>query len=191
MAPTLGILHDFRRPPDNPGGYGAYYAECVAEVEEADRLGLAAVWLSEHHLTTDGFLPSPLAMLAALAVRTRRIELGTNVLLLPLHHPLRVAEDAAVVDLLSGGRLVLGVGQGYAPHEFAAFGVDLRSRPARLGRESRSSAAPGSAARLGSPGAHGRSPRACSGRAPSGASRSCSARWPSGRSTARCAWPTA
>jgi alkanesulfonate monooxygenase SsuD/methylene tetrahydromethanopterin reductase-like flavin-dependent oxidoreductase (luciferase family) len=133
MAPTLGILHDFRRPPDNPGGYGAYYAECVAEVEEADRLGLAAVWLSEHHLTTDGFLPSPLAMLAALAVRTRRIELGTNVLLLPLHHPLRVAEDAAVVDLLSGGRLVLGVGQGYAPHEFAAFGVDLRSRPARLG----------------------------------------------------------
>jgi alkanesulfonate monooxygenase SsuD/methylene tetrahydromethanopterin reductase-like flavin-dependent oxidoreductase (luciferase family) len=132
MGPTLGILHDFRRPLAHPDSYSAYYAECVAEVEEADRLGFACVWLSEHHATPDGFLPSPLAMAAALAVRTRRIAIGTNILVLPLHHPLRVAEDAAVVDLLSDGRLVLGIGQGYAPQEFAAFGVDRRSRAARL-----------------------------------------------------------
>jgi alkanesulfonate monooxygenase SsuD/methylene tetrahydromethanopterin reductase-like flavin-dependent oxidoreductase (luciferase family) len=131
-VPTFGILHDFRQPLPWSCGMAAYYAECLAEVEAADRLGFASVWLSEHHGTRDGFLPAPLTVAAALAARTQRIAIGTNVLVLPLHHPLRVAEDAAVLDLLAGGRLVLGVGQGYAPREFELFGVDRTARARRL-----------------------------------------------------------
>jgi alkanesulfonate monooxygenase SsuD/methylene tetrahydromethanopterin reductase-like flavin-dependent oxidoreductase (luciferase family) len=127
--PTFGILHDFRRP--DAGDYVRYYEECLAEVALADQLGLDAVWLGEHHLTPDGMTPVPLVLAAAIAARTHRIRIGTSVLVLPLHHPLRLAEEAAAVDLLSAGRLVLGVGQGYARHEFAAFGVPRHDR-ARL-----------------------------------------------------------
>ncbi|MFI7064797.1 LLM class flavin-dependent oxidoreductase [Kribbella sp. NPDC050124] len=116
----FGVLMDVRE-----GGYGA---DRVAEVVVADRLGFDGVWLSEHHLTGDGMLPSPLVMAGVLAARTTRIRVGTNILVLPLHHPLQVAEDAAVVDQVSGGRMVLGVGQGYSEREFAAFGVDRRRR---------------------------------------------------------------
>ncbi|OLF14946.1 LLM class flavin-dependent oxidoreductase [Actinophytocola xanthii] len=132
-APTFGLLHDFRRPEGGPGSsYADYYAECLEEVVVAERLGFTAVWLSEHHLTRDGMTPSPLVLAAGVATRTSRIGIGTSVLVLPLHHPLRVAEDAAVADLLSNGRLLLGVGQGYAEHEFAAFGVDRRRRASLL-----------------------------------------------------------
>ncbi len=127
--PTFGILHDFRRPSGD--GYVGYYAECLAEIALADELGYDTVWLSEHHLTADGLSPAPLVLAAAIAARTTHIRVGTSVLVLPLHQPLRAAEEAAAVDLLSGGRLVLGVGQGYAEHEFAAFGVPRHDR-ARL-----------------------------------------------------------
>jgi probable F420-dependent oxidoreductase len=127
-TPTFGILHDFRQPLPHLAPASRYYAESLDEVAAADQLGFDAVWMSEHHLTDDGLLPSPLVMAAAIAARTSRIRIGTNILVLPLHHPLRVAEDAAVADLISGGRLVLGVGQGYAEDEFAAFGADRRHR---------------------------------------------------------------
>ncbi len=120
----FGVLMDVRE--------GAYGGERVEEVVVADRLGFDGVWVSEHHLTGDGMLPAPLVMAAVLAARTSRMRVGTNILVLPLHHPLRVAEDAAVVDLVSGGRLSLGVGQGYSEREFAAFGVDRRRRGALL-----------------------------------------------------------
>ncbi|TCC02770.1 LLM class flavin-dependent oxidoreductase [Kribbella soli] len=118
----FGVLVDVREE-----GAG-YSGERVEEVVAADRLGFEGAWLSEHHLTADGVLPSPLVMAGVLAGRTSRIRIGTNVLVLPLHHPLRVAEDVAVLDLVSGGRFVLGVGQGYAEREFAAFGADRRRR---------------------------------------------------------------
>jgi alkanesulfonate monooxygenase SsuD/methylene tetrahydromethanopterin reductase-like flavin-dependent oxidoreductase (luciferase family) len=129
--PTLGfgLLHDFRQKVPHSHASSSYYAECLAQIEEAEALGYQTVWLSEHHFTWDGFLPSPLVVAAAAACRTSRIRIGTNIVPLALHHPLRVAEDAAVVDLLSGGRLVLGVGQGYAAHEFEAFGIQRRLRP--------------------------------------------------------------
>lgn len=129
---TFGILHDFRQPLPHTAGYADYYAECLEEVVAAERFGFRTVWLSEHHQTPDGMPPSPLVLAAAIAARTSRMEIGTSVLVLPLHHPLRVAEDAALVDLLSHGRLVLGVGQGYAEREFAAFGVERRRRGALL-----------------------------------------------------------
>jgi alkanesulfonate monooxygenase SsuD/methylene tetrahydromethanopterin reductase-like flavin-dependent oxidoreductase (luciferase family) len=131
-TPTLGVMHDFRQPLPRERSYAAYYAECLDEVAEADLLGFDTVWMSEHHLTADGFLPSPLVMSAAIAARTRRIRIGTSILVLPLHNPLRIAEDAAVADLISGGRMILGVGQGYAEHEFAGFGVDRRHRSSLL-----------------------------------------------------------
>ena len=120
MTVEFGVLMDVRE-----GGYGG---ERIGEVVIAEQLGFDGVWLSEHHLTADGMLPAPLVMAGVLAARTERIRIGTNILVLPLHHPLRVAEDAAVVDLVSGGRLALGVGQGYSEREFAAFGADRRRR---------------------------------------------------------------
>lgn len=98
----------------------------------AEEAGFDSFWVTEHHGLPDGYLPSPLTLLAALAPVTERITLGTGLLLAPLHHPLRIAEDAAVVDRLCGGRLVLGLGLGYAEHEYRAFGVDPATRGARL-----------------------------------------------------------
>lgn len=130
--PAFGVLHDFRQPLPWRISTSDYHAECFELVEEAESLGYEAVWLSEHHGTADGFTAAPLVLAAAIAARTRRLKVGTNVLLLPLHHPIRVAEDGAAVHAISGGRLVLGVGQGYAPHEFELFGVDRSHRPSRL-----------------------------------------------------------
>ena len=97
-----------------------------------DALGWDDVWLSEHHFIADGYTPSMLALAAAIAARTSRIEIGTSVLLLPLHDPLRVAEDAATVDVASGGRLQLGLAVGYRKGEFTGFGIPAKERAARM-----------------------------------------------------------
>src|SRR6266567_1590725 len=108
-----------------------FYAECLEEAVLAEELGLAAVWGSEHHAVEDGHLSQQFPFLAAVAARTSRIRLGTGVLLLPLYRPRDVAEQAGVVDLIAGGRLVLGLGSGYVEREFDAFGVE-RSRRGQL-----------------------------------------------------------
>ena len=110
---------------------GGDFEETIRECERAEAAGFDSVWLGEHHNNTLLY-PTPLLGLAAIASRTRRLRLGTGVLLLPLHHPLAVAEEAAMVDVISGGRLILGIGAGYAPEEFAAFGVSIKERGSRL-----------------------------------------------------------
>src|SRR3977135_3098100 len=104
----------------------------------AEQLGFDTGWVAQHHfLNGSGRLPSTLTFLAAAAERTRRIQLGTAIVILPLEDPLRVAEDAAVVDTISGGRLQLGLGTGGDPLTFAAFGRGLESRQDRVAHRGR------------------------------------------------------
>lgn len=128
----FGYFYDFRNMPRYHRDQREIYAEGFEHMRAAERLGFASLWAPEHHLTEDGYNPAPLPLLAAMAARTERVQLGTAVLLLPFHHPVLVAEEAAVVDNLSGGRLVLGVALGYRVSEFANLGVDRRGRGARL-----------------------------------------------------------
>jgi probable F420-dependent oxidoreductase len=114
----------------------AGFEETLRECERAEAAGFDSIWLGEHH-NNPVLYPAPLIGLAAVASRTRSIRLGTGVLLLPLYHPMMVAEEAAMVDMISGGRLILGLGAGYAPEEFAAFGVSLKERGDRLEESAR------------------------------------------------------
>lgn len=104
------------------------YRETLELFVAADALGFESGWVAQHHFDKAGRLPSPLPFLAAAAERTRRIRLGTAVVVLPFENPIRLAEDAALVDALSGGRLELGVGSGTDPAEFRAFGLDAERR---------------------------------------------------------------
>ncbi|HWO86986.1 MAG TPA: LLM class flavin-dependent oxidoreductase, partial [Stellaceae bacterium] len=103
----------------------------LRQAELAEELGYDVLWAHEHHAGA-AMYPSPLMTLAALASRIRRIGLETNMLLLPLHHPLRVAEDGAMVDVLSGGRLRLGISAGYAEADLRAFAVPAGERAGRM-----------------------------------------------------------
>jgi probable F420-dependent oxidoreductase len=127
----FGIWYDFRNPVPWRRPWRQLYESLLEQITWADSAGFDSVWLSEHHFTDEGYLPSMFPMLAALAARTTRMRLGTAVLLAPLHHPLRLAEDAAVVDQLSGGRLELGLGPGYRPEEFGPLGVPRSQRGSR------------------------------------------------------------
>ncbi len=109
----------------------ARFEETLRECERAEAAGFDSIWLGEHH-NNPVLYPAPLIGLTAVASRTHSIRLGTGVLLLPLYHPVMVAEEGAMVDMISGGRLILGIGAGYAPEEFAAFGYSLKERGSRL-----------------------------------------------------------
>ena len=111
---------------------GHYYTQSLEEVTRAEDLGFDSVWMEEHHSVTDHYWPSPLTVLAGYATRTTRLRLGTDILVAPFHHPVRLAEDAAMLDVMSGGRLILGVAIGYKPDEFALYGAELEKRGARF-----------------------------------------------------------
>ncbi|MGH8013586.1 MAG: LLM class flavin-dependent oxidoreductase [Candidatus Binataceae bacterium] len=127
----VGYQFDFRNPPSSGRSFTDLYREMFRQAEYADAAGFDSLWLTEHHFTDDGYLPSMLPMLSALAARTRHVSLGTFVLLVPFHHPVKLAEDAAVTDVISNGRLRLGLGLGYRQEEFDGFSVP---KGERLGR---------------------------------------------------------
>ena len=96
------------------------------EAQLAEEQGFDSCFFGEHHQDKDGFLPSPLIVAAAVASRTRRLKVGTSVILLPLHHPVQLAEDVVTLDIVSRGRIILGVGLGYQPADFRAFSYAQR-----------------------------------------------------------------
>lgn len=133
MATRLrfGLWYDFRNPPAWRRPYDRVYAEILEQVAWAEDLGFDDVWLSEHHFVDDGYSPALMPIAAAVAARTRRIRIGTAVLLMPFHHPVRLAEDGATVDIISRGRLEVGVAIGYRAEEFQGFGIPTRERSGR------------------------------------------------------------
>src|SRR3954468_16208966 len=124
----VGVYFDMRNPARWRRApvelYGAFPELC----EEVEHVGLDGVWVTEHHGFDDDYLPAPLTLLADAAARAPRARLGTGVVVAPLHAAAELAEQAAVVDLLSGGRLDLGLGAGYRPPEFELYGADPRTR---------------------------------------------------------------
>ena len=124
----VGVWFDLRNPPgwrQDPARLAAFTLELC---EEAELLGADSLWFSEHHGFEDGYLSQPLTFAAAAAARTTRVRLGTGILVAPLRKTVQLAEEAAVVDLISGGRLELGLGAGYRVPEFELFGTDFTAR---------------------------------------------------------------
>lgn len=126
------IKYDLRNPAAWRKPWDEVYAHFLDQVVWADEHGFDTVMLHEHHFSDDGYLPSPFTAAAAIAARTKRIRIRLALVLLPLKHPVQVAEDAAVLDIISGGRLEVVVGAGYVPGEFAAYGISIKQRPSRM-----------------------------------------------------------
>lgn len=121
-----------RKHPENPISHSEIYRQALKQVTLAEEVNFDSVWIAEHHFLEDGFCPSSIVTASAMAAITKRIKIGTCALLLPLHNAVRVAEDAAVVDNISNGRFILGIGMGYNKEEFDGFGIPMNQRPSRL-----------------------------------------------------------
>ncbi|MDZ7668841.1 MAG: LLM class flavin-dependent oxidoreductase [Gammaproteobacteria bacterium] len=119
----FGVSYDFRNPPDSGVPDPVFYQEILEQVRWLDSIGADLVWFTEHHFVEDGYLPSWVPVAGAMASTTTRVRFGTDICLMPFNHPIRLAEDLAVLDNLSDGRVEIGLGMGYAPHEFRGFGV--------------------------------------------------------------------
>jgi alkanesulfonate monooxygenase SsuD/methylene tetrahydromethanopterin reductase-like flavin-dependent oxidoreductase (luciferase family) len=132
MAFKIGVgLFTGQIPTTSDRTFQQDYGDAIELARLTEEQGLDSAWVSEHHFSSDGYLPSLLPMLAAFAVVTERIELGTGVVLAPFHDPIRLAEDFAVVDQIAGGRIIAGLGNAWREEEFRAFGIDMSSRAGR------------------------------------------------------------
>jgi hypothetical protein len=123
----LTLRFDMRRPGADPE-LASMYAAMIDMCVWADGLGFEEVFVGEHHGAEDSYIPSPIVLLSAVAARTRSIKIHISALLATMYNPLRLAEDLAVLDIISNGRLRMTAGMGYRPHEFAMFGVDFKTR---------------------------------------------------------------
>jgi alkanesulfonate monooxygenase SsuD/methylene tetrahydromethanopterin reductase-like flavin-dependent oxidoreductase (luciferase family) len=128
MMPHLTLRYDLRVPSLATTTHGTQYAACLEQCAWADDHGFDTVVLSEHHGVEDGYLPAPVVLAGAVAGRTRRMRINISALLLPLHDPIRLAEQLAVLDLACAGRTSLVAGLGYRQEEFEMAGVDRRDR---------------------------------------------------------------
>lgn len=133
MALKLGVgLFTGQIPEGSGRTVNQEYGDYLDLAQTVETSGLDSVWVSEHHFSSDAYLPSLMAMLAAFAAVTEKVALGTGVVLAPFHDPIRLAEDYAVVDQISGGRVICGLGIGWREEEFRAFGIDVSTRVGRL-----------------------------------------------------------
>ncbi len=121
-------MYDFRNPEGSGLSNPDLYAQVLDQISAIDQAGYDVVWFTEHHFVEDGYLPSWTPVAGAVLGRSKRLRVATDIALLPFYHPVRLAEDLAVLDNLSGGRVELGVGMGYAPHEFKGFGIPVSRR---------------------------------------------------------------
>lgn len=126
----VGYLPCTQDPPSGTN-MGRVIDEIIAEAQAAEASGWDGCFLTEHHQQEDGYLPNPLLLAGLVGMKTERIKVGTCVLLMPLHHPVHVAEDCAVIDRATKGRLVLSVGVGYQPQDFDAFEIPITERATR------------------------------------------------------------
>ncbi len=124
----FGLWYDFRNPVGSGRSSANLYGATLDQIVHAEELGYDDIWLAEHHFVDDGYLPSCLPVAAAIAARTQTVAIGSGVVLMPFHNPVRLAEDCAVVDLISNGRFIFGPAVGYRLEEFATFGVERRHR---------------------------------------------------------------
>ncbi|WP_423919301.1 LLM class flavin-dependent oxidoreductase [Candidatus Poriferisodalis sp.] len=124
----FGIVHDLRSPPGSEVPLREMYAQALDQIEMADELGFDLAWFTEHHFLDDGHLPNFVPVAGAVAARTSNIRMSTDILLAPFAHPIRLAEDLAILDNISNGRIELGIGMGYAAHEFRGFGIPQSRR---------------------------------------------------------------
>ena len=129
---TFGYLYDFRNPPQWPTRWADLYAATLDVIAWSETVGFEGAWVPEHHGAEDGYMPAPNLMLAAIAARTRRIRLGSAIALAPLYHPVRFAEECAILDILSDGRVEMALAIGYRRRETEAFGIDFTRRGARF-----------------------------------------------------------
>jgi alkanesulfonate monooxygenase SsuD/methylene tetrahydromethanopterin reductase-like flavin-dependent oxidoreductase (luciferase family) len=129
---TFGYLYDFRNPAQWQRPWHEVYEGVLDAAAWSETVGFEGAWVPEHHGAEDGYMPSPMVALAALAARTKRIRLGSAIALAPLYHPLRFAEDCSVLDILSNGRLEMALAIGYRKSETEAYGVDFTKRGARF-----------------------------------------------------------
>jgi hypothetical protein len=129
---VLAMRFDFRNPAMAGVSMDERYAAALDMVEWADAHGAYMVGVSEHHFSDDGYIPSPMLIAAGFAARTTNARIGIASLVGPFHDPLRLAEDLAVLDHLTKGRLDVTISGGYVPAEFEGFGVPLRERPSRM-----------------------------------------------------------
>jgi luciferase family oxidoreductase group 1 len=129
MTMDFGTFLLLQSPSARPSS--EMYARGIEIAQAAEALGYRNVWLAEHHFSTYGYLSRPTQLAAYIAAKTTRLRVGTAVIVVPLHHPLVIAEEIATLDLLAGGRLDVGFGRGYQPYEFERFGLDLATGRAR------------------------------------------------------------
>lgn len=128
---TFGYLYDFRNPRQWHRPWADLYAETLEFITWSESIGFEGAWVPEHHMAADGYMPSPLVVLAAIAARTQTIKLGSAIALAPLYHPVRFAEECSVLDILSNGRLEMAVAVGYRRSEAEALGIDFSARGRR------------------------------------------------------------
>jgi len=125
-------MYSTQRPPDSPHAHPELYADMLRQARLAEEVGLDSFWIAEHHFAEDGYAAAVVPICAAVLGATRRLVAGTSIAIASFYNPVRLAEDAIALDLLSGGRFVLGIGTAYRPEEFSGLGIEPETDEARL-----------------------------------------------------------